>query len=320
MCFLCLSPISSVARAETEGIFASIETNRGEIKLQLFYKRAPLTVINFIKLSKGSREKKPLYSNLKFHRVVKDFMVQTGDPLGTGKGGPGYTFADEFHPHLKHNGKGILSMANRGPNTNGSQFFITLKPTPWLDQYHSVFGKIVKGIDVLELIEQGDLLRKIRIIRIGQEAENFNSESAEILAVQNQKFMLNYYVPPIPEKMGTLDGKRVPAKSQSVEEPGDFEFIALGYQGINVPGKMFYLDHASALERAIKLTRFARSEKIIFSDLIKKYSDLRDRTSYKNKTITHDLPAVMKNIFRLRSGQISDPIDTPRGIYIFHRL
>ncbi|MCP4296754.1 MAG: peptidylprolyl isomerase [Proteobacteria bacterium] len=328
---LCLPLATCFANDHSDGVFASIETNKGIITLQLFYKKAPLTVINFIGLADGSREwlkgvnkekqtDKPLYSNLKFHRVIKNFMVQTGDPQGTGRGGPGYTFPDEFHPDLVHNQKGILSMANRGPGTNGSQFFITLKATPWLDQHHSVFGKVLEGADVLDSIEQGDQLRNIKILRKGDEAKNFNAEKAEKIAIQNQEYIFNYYVPPLPEQLGNIDEKRVPVKNQSTKEPGDFEFIVLGYQGVHVSGKLFYLDHKTALKRAIDLTRHARSEGVSFSDLVKRYSDLKVGNHYKNKKITHDLPAVMKYIFRLRSGQVSDPIDTPRGIYIFHRI
>ena len=126
---------------------AIIKTNYGDIKLELFAERAPLTVANFIKLAE-----KDFYDGVIFHRIIPDFMIQTGDPTGTGRGGPGYTFKDEFHPELKHAKPGILSMANSGPNTNGSQFFITLKPTPGLDGRHSVFGQVIEGMDVVEKI------------------------------------------------------------------------------------------------------------------------------------------------------------------------
>lgn len=126
---------------------AIIKTNYGDIKLELFAERAPLTVANFIKLAE-----KDFYDGVIFHRIIPDFMIQTGDPTGTGRGGPGYTFKDEFHPELKHAKPGILSMANSGPNTNGSQFFITLKPTPGLDGRHSVFGQVIEGMEVVEKI------------------------------------------------------------------------------------------------------------------------------------------------------------------------
>jgi len=127
--------------------FAVMDTSMGVMKLELFEQRAPNTTKNFIDLAE-----KGFYDNLTFHRVIKDFMIQGGCPNGDGTGGPGYTIDDEFHPDLKHDRKGILSMANAGPNTGGSQFFITLVPTPWLDGHHAVFGKIVEGTDVLDAI------------------------------------------------------------------------------------------------------------------------------------------------------------------------
>lgn len=137
---------------------ATIETPRGVVKIQLFDDKTPRTVENFVTLAN-----KGFYNGLKFHRVIADFMIQGGCPKGTGTGGPGYTFADEFHPTLKHNSAGILSMANAGPNTNGSQFFITHGPTPHLDGKHSVFGKVIEGQDVVDAVRQGDAMIKVTI-------------------------------------------------------------------------------------------------------------------------------------------------------------
>ena len=137
---------------------ATIETNKGTIKLELFDEKVPKTVANFEKLAGEG-----FYDGLKFHRVIEDFMVQTGCPQGTGTGGPGYKFEDEFDPDLKHDGPGILSMANAGPNTNGSQFFITHVATPWLDGKHSVFGKVTEGQNVVDAIEQGDKMEKVTV-------------------------------------------------------------------------------------------------------------------------------------------------------------
>jgi peptidyl-prolyl cis-trans isomerase B (cyclophilin B) len=137
---------------------ATIKTNRGEIKLQLFDDKTPKTCENFTKLAKDG-----FYDGLKFHRVINNFMIQTGCPHGTGTGDAGYKFNDEFHPELKHNSAGILSMANAGPNTNGSQFFITHGPTPHLDNVHSVFGKVIEGQDVVDSIKQGDVMEKVTI-------------------------------------------------------------------------------------------------------------------------------------------------------------
>lgn len=139
---------------------ARINTNKGIIKLNLFYKEAPITVSNFVNLAKRG-----YYNKLSFHRVINDFMIQGGCPLGTGTGGPGYQFEDEFHPDLKHEKPGILSMANAGPGTNGSQFFITHIETPWLDNNHTVFGSIIDkdDQDVVNAIVQGDSIESIEI-------------------------------------------------------------------------------------------------------------------------------------------------------------
>ncbi len=137
---------------------ATIKTNRGDIKLKLYVNETPKTCENFTKLARDG-----FYDGLKFHRVIANFMIQTGCPNGTGTGGPGYQFADEFHPELRHNSAGILSMANAGPNTNGSQFFITHGPTPHLDNVHSVFGKVTEGQDVVDSIQQGDVMEKVTI-------------------------------------------------------------------------------------------------------------------------------------------------------------
>ena len=140
---------------------AHIKTNKGTIKLNLFYEKVPLTVSNFVNLANRG-----YYNNLKFHRVIDDFMIQTGCPLGTGTGGPGYDFEDEFHDSLKHDKPGILSMANAGPGTNGSQFFITHVETPWLDNNHSIFGQVINDgdQDVVNSISQNDIIEEILII------------------------------------------------------------------------------------------------------------------------------------------------------------
>ena len=145
-----------------EKLYATFDTSMGTLVAELFWEKAPNTVTNFVQLAEGSKEwtdpktgkkeKKPLYNGTIFHRVIPDFMIQGGDPLGNGTGGPGYTFADEFHPSLKHDTPGVLSMANSGRNTNGSQFFITEKETPWLDRRHSIFGHVTEGLDLIPKI------------------------------------------------------------------------------------------------------------------------------------------------------------------------
>jgi peptidyl-prolyl cis-trans isomerase A (cyclophilin A) len=135
-------------------IYALFDTTEGSFKIKLFADMAPNTVANFVSLADGTKTGKPFYDGTVFHRVIPDFMIQGGDPEGTGRGGPGYQFADEFHPKLNHAKSGILSMANAGPNSNGSQFFVTVAATPWLDNKHSVFGEVTEGYDVVEKISK----------------------------------------------------------------------------------------------------------------------------------------------------------------------
>lgn len=199
VCLFCLavSPPAAMAADASyselgSGLYAKMDTDRGVIWIKLFYKKAPLTVTNFAGLAKGTmdtstKQGEKFYDGLIFHRVIADFMIQGGDPTGTGRGGPGYRFPDEFHPELKHDGPGVLSMANSGPGTNGSQFFITHKATPWLDFKHSVFGRVVKGMDVVNAIQKNDKIKTVEIIAKGDEASTFQADQAGFDALLNAR-------------------------------------------------------------------------------------------------------------------------------------
>ena len=189
------------------GIYAKFNTPKGDILVKLEHDKVPGTVGNFVALTEGNLENSakdqgtPYYDGLKFHRVIPDFMIQGGCPQGTGTGNPGYKFDDEFHPDLKHDTPGKLAMANSGPATNGSQFYITHVPTPWLDGKHTVFGSVIDGQDIVDLVAQGDEM-SVKIIRVGEEAEAFNAvesfrtfegarEKRETEAKAKQKEMLD---------------------------------------------------------------------------------------------------------------------------------
>ena len=165
-----------------DGLYAVLETSNGPIVCELFFREAPLTVMNFVGLAEGTigntfrKPGEPFFDGLTFHRVVKDFVAQGGDPNGDGEGGPGYAFADEFHPALRHDRAGMLSMANDGPNTNGSQFFITLRDPNRLNYLHSVFGRVISGQEVVDRIAQGEKMDHVKIVRVGEAAKKFQTD------------------------------------------------------------------------------------------------------------------------------------------------
>jgi cyclophilin family peptidyl-prolyl cis-trans isomerase len=163
-------------------LLARIKTEKGDILINLFYEKTPLTVANFVALAEGNMPNahrevgEPYFDGLTFHRVVPNFVIQGGDPLATGTGNPGYRFQDEFTPTLNHNKAGMVSMANSGPNTNGSQFFITLKPIPNLNAKHAVFGEVIEGMDVVQSISEGDEMKEIEILRKSEAAKDFKAK------------------------------------------------------------------------------------------------------------------------------------------------
>ena len=313
-----------------DGLYAKMQTSKGEIVLRLFYKRAPLTVSNFVGLAEGSKEwKDPVtgkarktryYDGLSFHRVIKDFMIQGGDPLGTGTGGPGYTFQDEFHPELKHSKAGILSMANAGADTNGSQFFITHVPTPHLDNKHSVFGEVVEGMKVVNAIVKGDLINTVTIIRKGESAKSFDSESIEkIIAEQNRKLAeKNRKI--IPESTSAIDTAKVPDSAQARAEEVSVQLLVVAYKGVRSPKQNIYYDKSGAKEAAAKLSDLARRKGVSFSDLIKRFSDLPQQPKLPLLSAKNNLSDFLQPALKLKVGQISDPVDSPYGFLIFNRV
>ncbi len=193
-----LLPLSSSAAENlNDGLYALLDTSKGKITVKLEFEKTPLTVANFVGLAEGTKKftaqgreaGKPYYDGLNFHRVIADFMIQGGCPLGTGTGSPGYRFNDEIDSTLKHTGPGILSMANAGPGTNGSQFFITHKATPHLDGKHTVFGKVMgkKDQDVVNAIQKGDKLKSVKILRVGAKAEAFKGDEEHFNKIKEDK-------------------------------------------------------------------------------------------------------------------------------------
>ncbi len=223
-----------------DGLYAQIETNKGTITVQLDFEKAPVTVANFVTLAEGKNEfitnenlkKRPFYDGLKFHRVIKDFMIQTGDPLGTGSGDTGYKFKDEFS-NLKFDKGGVLAMANNGPGTNSSQFFITHIETPWLEGKHTIFGHVVeKGMDVVNKIEQGDSMIKVSIIRNGKAAKQFDAVKTfhDYFAVESEN-----------QKKKLAEDAALDIKYKAVREQKSAYFAALKTKATKTPSGLQYV-------------------------------------------------------------------------------
>jgi FKBP-type peptidyl-prolyl cis-trans isomerase len=243
-----------------DGLYAKFETNKGEILLVLEFEKTPVTVCNFVALAEGKmkNDAKPLgtpyYDGLKFHRVIPNFMIQGGDPQGTGSGGPGYNFPDEFDASLRHTGPGILSMANAGAGTNGSQFFITHVATPWLDDKHSIFGHVVTGMDVVNKIEGNDTMNKVSIIRVGEKAKAFKADTetfqdlqknagarAKAAALDAMKTELDTIKKNWPEAKETSTGLRyvTTLKGDGEAKPKKGDNVTVHYTGKLLNGRTF---------------------------------------------------------------------------------
>lgn len=257
-----------------DGLYAKIETNKGIIYLELDYKKAPITVANFVTLAEGNNnfatvehlKGRPFYDGLKFHRVIKDFMIQAGDPEGTGSGDAGYKFKDEFSDLLFDKG-GLLAMANNGPATNSSQFFITHVPTPWLDGKHTIFGHVVdKGMEVVNKIDQGDVIKSIIIIRKGEAAKKFNAvktfddyfsieskmqKAKKDIEAKNEKMYEEKYGKAITDKISYFEAlkakttktasglKYIITEKGNGKKPAKGAEITINYAGFLENGKLF---------------------------------------------------------------------------------
>ena len=252
-----------------DGIFADIQTTKGDIIIQLEYKKTPVTVANFVSLTEGKNpfvndeyKDKKFYDGIVFHRIIKDFMIQGGDPTGTGSGNIGYTFKDEFNDSLRHSKKGILSMANRGPKTNSSQFFITHKATPWLDDKHTVFGEVVAGMDVVDTIANvetgaGDkpttdvVMDHVEIVRNGKEARQFDAvqimsdyfeeaKAAEEAFKKMKEDLAAQFTEQIDEAEETSSGLRIlKLKEGDGEQPKVGQKVLVNYAGWLFNGDLF---------------------------------------------------------------------------------
>lgn len=231
------------------GIYAKFNTPKGAILVKLTHDLTPGTVGNFVALAEGNLENSvksqgtKFYDGLNFHRVIPDFMVQGGCPQGTGTGGPGYKFDDEFHPSLKHDKPGVLAMANSGPGTNGSQFYITHVPTSWLDGKHTVFGQVIEGQDVVDAIGQGDALETLEIVRVGEEAQKWNAVEAFRSFEGNRKKRLEAEIAAAEEAM-----EKLAAGFEKTESGLRYQFIQRGEGTQAEAGKTVSVHYEGSLE------------------------------------------------------------------------
>jgi cyclophilin family peptidyl-prolyl cis-trans isomerase len=256
--FFTLLVLTLNAQKLEKGLYAEIKTEKGTILLKLEPQKTPMTVANFVSLAEGNNDYvadkykgKPFYDGLKFHRVINNFMIQGGDPTGTGAGGPGYQFKDEFDSTLKHDKPGTLSMANAGPGTNGSQFFITHKATPWLNGKHTVFGHVVSGQDVVNAIKQNDKIISVKIIRKGKEAKKFNAakvfdtlmkadQKAKELKQQQEKEKIAFILEKEKDAKVLDSGLKIYVLEQGVEaKPKKGDKVRIHYTGYLRNGKKF---------------------------------------------------------------------------------
>jgi cyclophilin family peptidyl-prolyl cis-trans isomerase len=321
--------VEEMVKGLKDGLYSVVETNKGTIVLQLHYDKVPVTVANYVGLATGNiawidpktkeRRNDPFYDGLTFHRIIKDFMVQGGCPLGSGSGGPGYQFSDEFHPDLKHSGPGILSMARTSqPGTNGSQFFLTLKATPWLDNKHSVFGKLVEGMEVLKLIGGSEtqgargsplekiVMNKVTIHRVGEKAKAWDISSVAAKSV-----------PDIADEL--IDPARVWNPKGEKVKTIKLQFIVIQWKDIAGVHPLCPYNKGQAKLLAQKVVRVARAKGASFNELELRFSDSQTGgQAYEIDGAKDGFPEALKPVLTLKQGQISDPLEGPQGFMIFY--
>ncbi len=324
-----------------DGLYARLQTNRGVMILLLEHERTPMTVGNFVGLIEGTREwtdpksgqkvKRPYYDGLGFHRIIDGFMIQGGCPQGTGMGGPGYQFKDEIHPELKHEGPGVLSMANAGPATNGSQFFVTLGPTPHLDGRHSVFGRLVRGQDVLAAIGKSKtgamdrpvdpvVIQRATVLRVGEAAKAWSADEAfqrgerEADALRERLGRKD-----VPDAQGEADPARVPGADQPLREQARLVIVCIQHKGAHRAAPHVKYDKDEALALARKIVAHARLAGADVEALGRRWSDVPTPPGgfalQRAQTDPSFAPA-----FRLTKGQVSDAVLTPFGAMVFQAL
>lgn len=312
---LAQAPAPELPEGLEDGMYARLQTNLGVMIVRLEYQKAPETVANFVGLIEGTKAwtdpktgqkvKRPFYDGLVFHRIIDGFMIQGGDPLGNGMGGPGYKFKDEFDPTLRHDGPGVLSMANSGRATNGSQFFITLGPTPHLDDKHSVFGRVVRGEDVL---------RAIGKVKTGAQDRPVEPVVIERATVHRIGPAANG-VKDVPEAAGEVDPAKVPPKDdRPAKDRAAVKVICLQYVGCVGQRANVRLGQDQALEAARKVVAHARAKGADFDALAARWSDLGSTAYTLERTRTD---ASFAPAFKLEPGQVSDAVVTPYGVMIF---
>jgi len=323
-------------------MYAEMDTSRGEVVLRLHHDKAPMTVANFVALTQGSHplldvEKTgvPFYDGLTFHKVIPGVMVQGGDPMGTGNGGPGFRIGREFRPNLRHDRPGTLSMLNEGPFSHGSQFFITLQKTPRFDDKHSIFGEVVEGQSVVEQLEEGDTIRSVSIVRKGKDAGAFDlayhleeleqsarhaeTEARRSAQEETDRSGIPCKKVELPERTGNTDPARVPAENQPENEKIALQYLLVSHTSAVPRIGNPTCDKSEARKIAEHLAALAREEGVDFEALAKRFSDSLD---YRIPLLIRDTETseTMMPCFRLKPGQITDPIDTPRGFMVFKRI